>query len=336
MSEELEEAVVETTEEVKPAPEAGSSPVEEKGNETPETPETLAEGTGKEAPLKAYWPEDWRQSFAKHEAAGDPKKEAQILKRLERYVDPTAIYAKARELEAKFSQGGLVKVPGPNAKPEEIAEYRKSIGVPDNIDGYFENLQLDNGAVLGEADMEKARSFAAAMHEVGATPEQMKRALSWYQDQWQGEAETLDVQDDEMRRAAMQELEEEYGVRFAKPNKYTNGIRSLFANMAVGGADDANPGALMNRLLSGRMADGARIGDDPAMIRFMISLAQEINPAMTVVESGREAGQAIKDEITEIRSLMRNDRRAYWNDPTKQERYRQLLEAEEKMVARER
>jgi hypothetical protein len=42
----------------------------------------------------------------------------------------------ARDAQRALRESGRVKVPGEGAKPEEIAEYRKAIGVPDDVKGY--------------------------------------------------------------------------------------------------------------------------------------------------------------------------------------------------------
>lgn len=42
----------------------------------------------------------------------------------------------ARDNQKALRENGRVKIPGEGAKPEEIAEYRKAIGVPDDAKGY--------------------------------------------------------------------------------------------------------------------------------------------------------------------------------------------------------
>ena len=77
--------------------------------------------------------------------------------------------------------------------------------------------------------------------------------------------------------------------------------------------------------MGGRMADGRIIGNDPDMVRLLVRLSREINPAGAVTEGGREAGKGEAAEIAEIETLMRKDRRAYDRAPQMQARYRELL-----------
>src|SRR5690606_21070207 len=85
-------------------------------------PKTIATGADAEEEAKAkeekadkdhkpYWPDNWREKLAEHIAAGDKKVYDKELKRLQRIADPSGIYGMYRELEGKFTSGGLVKVP---------------------------------------------------------------------------------------------------------------------------------------------------------------------------------------------------------------------------------
>jgi hypothetical protein len=279
---------------------------------------------------KPAWGEDWRSKFAEHVAAGDKKAAEREMKRLERIADPAAVYGMYRELEAKFSQGGLTKIPGKDAAPEEIKAFQKAIGVPETAKDYVENLSLPNGLKLGDQDKQIASDFAEAMHKAGAPQSVMNEAYGWYLKNEELRAAAIDQQDDTNKTQSLQALKEEWGPAF---QRNTNAISSLFA-YAPGGADMQNDGALFNRLLGGRMADGRIIGDDPDMVKFLVAIAKEVNPVATVVESADGSGKGIDDEIKEIENLMRTDRRAYNNDTKKQARYLELVEARGKHRAR--
>jgi len=286
--------------------------------------------TKAEAEAKPYWPDDWRQKVADYVSGGDEKAKAKKLKELERYVDPAAFAAKGFELQAKFSEGGLTKIPGKDASEEEVKAFHKAIGVPESPKEYIENLSLPNGVTLGDQDKAIASDFAAAMHKAGAPQSVMNEAYNWYLRNEEQRAAAIDRQDDENRTEALQSLKDEWGPAF---KRNVNAISSLFV-YSPGGADMQSEGSLFNRLLAGRMADGRIIGDDPAMTRFLVALAREVNPVATVVESADGSGKGLEDEIKEIETLMRSDRRAYDKDLKKQARYLELLDAREKHRAR--
>ena len=279
-------------------------------------------------PSKAETWQKMREEIAKHHAAGDDKAYKKELKRLERISGPEGLYGMYRELESKFTSGGLVKVPGKNAKPEEIAEFHKALGVPEKAEDYLKDLKLENGAVIGDADKPVIGAFAAEMHKAGAPPTVMKAALDWYYKNQEDAAAQLDEQDDTFRRESEKALKDELGSAF---KRQTNAIATLFAT-APGGTDISKDGALYARLMGGRMADGRIIGNDPDMVRFLVSLVSEINPAATVTEDASGSGQSVETEINEIEKIMRTDRRLY--NQKYANRYAELLGAREKMKKR--
>jgi hypothetical protein len=310
--------------EVTPTPEPAPNPASAAVTPAPEP--------APEPEHKPAWGEDWRAKFAEHVAAGDKKAAEREMKRLERIADPAAVYGMYRELEAKFSQGGLTKIPGKDAPPEEIKAFQKAIGVPETAKDYVENLTLPNGITLGDQDKQIAGDFAEAMHKAGAPQSVMNEAYAWYLKNEELRAAAIDQQDDDNKTQSLQSLKEEWGPAF---KRNTNAISSLFA-YAPGGSDMQNDGALFNRLLGGRMADGRIIGDDPDMVKFLVAIAKEVNPVATVVESADGSGKGIDEEIADIEKLMRSDRRAYDKDLNKQSRYLELLEARGKYQTRNR
>lgn len=279
---------------------------------------------------KIDWPDNWRHLMAMELSAGDDKAYKREMKRLERMAKPTSVYGMYRDLEGKFTSGGLVKVPGKDAKPEDVAEFHKALGVPEKPEDYFKHVKLESGAVIGEADKPIVEEFAAAVHKSGATPEMMNAALNWYYKQQENQAAAMDEADDAFRNEALRELKEEYGPAFKRK---TNAIASVFA-LAEGGTDVSNEKALYARLMGGRTADGKIIGNDPAMVRFLVALAHEINPSAMVVEDGPGKGVNIDAEIASIEQRMRNDRRNYFKDQAAQARYLELIETRNKIRAK--
>jgi predicted secreted protein len=70
-------------------------------------------------------------------------------------------------------------------------------------------------------------------------------------------------------------------------------------------------------------------------VKWLAQVAREVNPAASLIPQGSsDAVGTIKDEIAAIEKYMRTDRAGYFKDTDKQERYRQLLTAQEKYAAR--
>jgi hypothetical protein len=281
---------------------------------------------------KPYWPDDWRERIAEHASAGDKKAYDKELKRLQNMDSPNAVYGSWRNMESTWASRKFVKLPGEDAKPEDLAEFHKALGVPEKPEDYFKSVKLENGAVIGDADKPIVDGFANAVHKAGATPAVVSAALNWYFGHQEQQAVKLDEMDDSYRREATQALQNDYGNGFKRK---INSIAPLFAS-APGGPDVSNPKSLYARLMGGRTADGRIIGDDPDMVRWLASISQEVNPAASIVEDAGGGGQTVDARIAEIEKVMRTDRREYNKNTAMQTEYGQLLSARETIRARAR
>ncbi len=58
--------------------------------------------------------------------------------------DLDALAKVARDNQAALRESGRIKIPGEGAKPEEVAEFRKSIGVPEDAKGYAVTAPKDD------------------------------------------------------------------------------------------------------------------------------------------------------------------------------------------------
>lgn len=339
---EVETVKTETTASQEVVSTSGTASQEAKPNGQDQTVATGDEPKGSDETAKPYWPEDWRQKIAEHAGAGNAKAVEKELRRLEGMTDPAALFSRWREMENTWASRNFVKKPGKDATPEDIAEFHRALGVPEKPEDYFKDLKFDNGLVLGEADRPIAESFATDLHKAGATPQQVQAALSWYLKHEEAQAAALDEADDAFRREAEQALKNELGAAFKRK---TNNIATVFQT-AAGGADIKNDNSVYARLMGGRTADGKLIGNDPDIVRWLIGLSQEINPAAAVVEDADISGRSIDSEISALEKRMkgvdehgRHDpqiRRAYFKDEAAQARYRELVGARDKIRAKAR
>lgn len=273
-----------------------------------------------------------REALASHYAAGDKKAYAKELKRLERLgvERPEQIYGLYRDLDNKLNGGGLIKVPGKDAKPEDIAEYHKAIGVPEKHEDYINHIKLENGAVIGDADKPILNSFTEALHKAGAPPSTVNAAANWYYKLQEEQAAELDAADDAFKRESEKAIKDELGNAFKRK---TNNIATLFTT-APGGADARNPNSLYARLVNGRTADGRVIGNDPDMMRWLIGMADDANPISSVVEDGTASVKGVQKELDELKALRRSEPRKYWSKPV-QDREAELYAALDKNNRRE-
>ncbi|NWG25369.1 MAG: hypothetical protein HXY30_13325 [Pseudorhodoplanes sp.] len=253
-------------------------------------------------------------------AGGDAKE----LARLQRFADEAAYHRSYRALEARLSSGEFRRALPENASAEELAAWRKDNGIPDKPEGYLEKLTLPDGLVLGEADKPVAESFARRALEKNWTPQQFNDAVGWYYENLEAQQAAQAEADAAFKQTSDDALRAEWQGADYRAN--LNAIQNLFAGW---------PKGLAEQLLTARTADGHILGNMPDFVKQMAALARELNPAAALVPAGgADPGKSLSDEIASIEKTMREKPDEYWNSTTMQTRYRELLEAQEKMQAR--
>ena len=286
------------------------------GTETTIT-KTLAEGgEATKTPVTAIFPDDWRDQVA------EDKKD---LKTLARLGSPKDLWKAHKALAAKFDGGDLVKLPGAKATKEERAEFFKALGVPENAAEYLDKIKLSNNRILGDADRPVIESFAAAVLPAGATPDVVSAAADWWFDFEQARNEQRAQEDADYRVESEVALKQELGGGFTR---VANAIGTLF---------EGAPPAVMDLLLNGRSADGRLLGDHPEIVKWLGSVALEMNPAAPMHAPDGDNLKALNDEIAELRKLSGNDKSEYWEGPLAkkhQARYKELLDMRDKLKAR--
>jgi hypothetical protein len=266
-------------------------------------------------PAKTVWGDDWREQYA----ASDEKR----LNVLKRYASPKDILDAHFALKQKVDAGELkaVKPLPANANAQEVAQYRKDNGIPENAGDYLVNLP--NGLVIGEEDKPALTNFAEAMHKANMPPAVVHQAIGWY-NQWQEQqAADLAKADETARRQTEDSLRAEWGKDY---RTNINVAKDFLVNTAGELADD---------IMEAVLPDGTRLGDNAKALQWLARTAREVNPVATLVPgSGGEAGATVDSEITKIEKVMKEKPSQYYRDEPMQARLRQLYEARERMNAR--
>ncbi|NDG18448.1 MAG: hypothetical protein EB117_09270 [Betaproteobacteria bacterium] len=293
--------------------EAQTQPTQQPEVKAPATePATPADAPAAEPTAAKADEVDWRAKLAN----GDDKE----LKRLARFASEADVWKAYRELEKKKSSGEL-KTPFPkDGTPEEITLWRKENGIPEAPDKY--DLTLDNGIVIGEEDKPLIDKFVSAMHGTNATNEQLKAALNAYYSITAEQQQAMEAADVDFQDSALAELQSEWG------GEYKRNINVL--NNFISSAPDT-----VKEMINSARYDGKVIGDHPDFVKWMTSLAFDINPAATVMPGSiNNPSSAIADEIASIEGLIKARDDAYWKSPEKQQRYQQLIDARDKISAK--
>jgi hypothetical protein len=247
---------------------------------------------------------DWRARMAGDDAA--------FLKRLARFPDEATFAKSFRSLEQKLSSGEYVKPLSPTATPEEKATWRKENGLPEKPEAYVEGLALPSGLVIGEAEKPVVAELAAVAHESNLDPKAFNGLVAKYyeiQDKQRQAQEDADVafklESEDVLRKDWQ------GPDFRRNLTAVNNLISTW------------PEGLASAVLAGRDPNGRKLGDNPAFIRQLATLALELNPAATLVPAGTtDPGKGVDARLEEIRAMRRNE-------PDKYNASAKKLEAEE-------
>jgi hypothetical protein len=260
------------------------------------------------------WGKDWRDKLAK----GDAKK----LAMLGRFASPEALLAAQEEAQRKISEGLKPKgKPGDKATAEDWAAYRKENGIPDAVEDYVKSIQLPDKREIGEEDKPVVEAFAARALARGVAPADMAHMVDEYYSIQEAQIVAQEDADAAFKRESMKALRDEYGGDF---DVNVNAMRPYF---------DGFDADLFGKLMSGRMADGTKIGNDPNIVRFFVNKALSENPMATVVPSGGGNMETLNSEIAAMDKRMREDRVGWGRDSAAQERYRKLITARDKLKA---
>lgn len=258
------------------------------------------------------WPEDWRERAA----GGDDK----LLKRFSRYAAPGDAFKALTEAQNRIAAGLKPAPLAADATPEDVAAWRNDNGIPEKPGDY--DLTLPGGYVIGEADKPVIDEFLQHAHTANMRPEQVQGALSWYYETQEKQAQALAEADARTFSDTEDALRQEWGTDY---RRNVNLAASIL---------DAAPAGVKENMLGARLADGTALGNNPDVLRWLTTMAREINPLATVVPgSGATATAALDNEIATIEARMGGDaatRAAYFKDDKAQARYRELIAVRDK------
>lgn len=271
---------------------------------------------------------DWRDRLA-----GDDK---QFRKQLDRYSDLGAIGKKLRSLEGKLSSGEYKRDLPENASAEEVAAWRKENGIPQKAEDYVAKLALGEGMVLSEADKPVIAEFAAAALEGAIKPDQFNALVQTYYKIGDARKQQQELADAEYHDFSVAELQELWPGAEYKRN------RQAVSDMMAGWPADLRDGVLAARAplfdKAGKYLGDFKLGDVPAFVQQMATLARELNPAATLVpNTGGDPAKGVEDRIAELTKMMGKRDSDYWKGPKAnalQQEFRELIDARDKMKAR--
>ena len=290
-------------------------------------PSAIADINSDDPPVAAPadWPEDWREKAASHSVGkSDGPEYDKEFKRLQRLTSPAEMWKSYRNMEAKQAKAppALTDFPA-DGTPEEQASWRKTRGVPERADEYIKDLSLPEGLKISDADKPIVDDYLALAHKSNMSAKEVKDNIQWYYAAQEKQREAIAKRDEEMKASVATELRAEMGVDYKKNLTAAYGLL------------ESAPEGVLQAISESRAPDGSKLGNNPQVIRWLSSLALEVNPTATVTPgSGAGAIANINSEIAEIEQLMKTDRNGYFSNPAKQARYQELVTARDRVAKR--
>ncbi len=166
----------------------------------------------------------------------------------------------------KKATEGMIKIPGEGATDDEIAAYRKAMGVPDTVDGY--QLTIPENDKEGYETI--AREVRAAAHEAGIAPSKLSKVWDKVVGAIAAQTAALEKKGMDLLTADIQALKD------AKKEKYDSFIQDtdkVAAHFDVKG--DAAIGTQDNPIGSDfmKLMDSLGVKDTPVVREFLGSIA---------------------------------------------------------------
>ena len=266
------------------------------------------------------WRDDWREAMSD----GDDK----ALKRLGRFQSPAGVAKSLMAAEGRIRSGDT-RDPFPDkGTDEEKAAWRKEAGLPETRAGYIESLTKD----IPDSDMPALEHFAQGWHDRNLSAEGFGAAVELYYGLLDHVGEQVETQDAQRKQNTEDELRNDWGSKYRE-------IDASVSNML----DRHMPEDAGLALRGARDESGALLWDNPAFRKGLAAMALEINPLNTIVPVGEDPGKGIDEEIESLQKMMGDLNGPYYTDPkdkngeTKhQVRYRQLVDAQDKIQERNR
>ena len=189
---------------------------------------------------------------------------------------------------------GLDKIPVPNkhATDEDWKEVYKRLGSPEAADGY--KYSLPEGHAVPEDTL---KSFSEEAVKLGLLPNQADGIMKYYNEVINQGVNEQNIQAEEARTKAEQELRNEYGSTY--DNKIT-GAKNLAT--ATLGSEFLNSTILQ---------DGSKLGDNPQIVKAFAQLSEKLSEDDIV--KGDTTSYLTTNEIEKQIAALQQKGSAYWD-----------------------
>jgi hypothetical protein len=240
---------------------------------------------------------DWRATI----------QDENLRKSTEKYTSLDALVQSHNQLGGELKN--RVKVPGADAKPEDIAKFRKAIGVPDKEDGYTVEVE---GVEFDAADTELIDMLKPVAFKHNIPAGAFKDFIVEFKEMSDTIREELKDEITTARAEAEVALKKEWGGDYEK-----NQALAPRAAKAHGGDE------FVEFLQSTKLPGGGALGDHPTMVKFLSTIGRKSDEAEMVMISSAAEAESAQSEINRLNREVPVGSEAY-KDPEHQKRLQAL------------
>ena len=269
--------------------------------------------TAAAAETQPTWRDDWREQIVAKLPAAEREKE---LTRLKRIQSPENLYRNTRELEKKLSSGQFKATLPEGATEAEVAEYRKANNIPDEPSAEKYGITFPQGYEPNDADKADVSDFLADMHKDNVPPAVVQKVWNKYI----GIKEKAEQQLYEAAQQATIDYKAELKAEFGRD--FDRNVRLGNAHLVQAVGEDQAKGFMAMTL-----ADGTKLGDNPAFVRYIVAqaLATADDAALATSESG-DTGKSVDGLYKAALDLKFTDSKRY-HTPEHQAKLQKLAAA---------
>lgn len=255
---------------------------------------------------------DWRALLA-----GDDPKAVETLARFANPADVPKTLAEQRAEITRLQQQAKASTRlADNATSEQVAEYRKAIGLPDigkdaKPDDFMNAYKIEppKGYDLTEAEKAQIGDYAKLAYEQGDSPREVKRAVDFFFKQQAAQQQVLNKVNVDFHRAEHNGLRDEYGSKEydAQLAAATSWIDAQFK-----GEDGTVDEAAKNNILNAQLPGGGRLGDSSFLFKIAAKMALgEGYSAQIEANTLESGGKSLGEQQREIENMRFSNKAGY-------------------------
>lgn len=251
--------------------------------------------------------------------------DAKAIEALSRFKEPGDFLKSYNEQRAALSKRAEPVRLGDNATPEQVAEYRKGLGLPEIAkdakpeayqDAY--KIKAPEGYQMSEVEKGVLSDYAKLAYEQGHSPREVKAATDFFFQQQAASTQALNKIAVDFQKAEQNAWRDRVGSKEyeAQVGAATAWLQDQFKD----NPDD------MAALLNARMPNGGRLGDSRWFGELLAKQAMGDGYTDRIEANAYEAnGKSLADRQRELEGLRRTNRESY-NDPKTQNELKRIIE----------